>query len=378
MFSTSIGLGVFFRAQTRAQTRARQQARSAAAAALALLSVFSAAGNAAECPDPPDEPGVTAICGIAGPEDIVLYDERALIVSSMTSLPHLYGVELATDRVAPLETILSEPSDGLRWGDASCAPPSALHSHGLDLSRRPDGLWQLLVVNHAARESIEYFAVQDSDGVLPILRWRGCVMAQDNAQFNDVAALPDGGFIVTDPVTASWQALRSLLGSWGMDTGRAYRWHPQRGYSPLAHTEGAYPNGITLSPDGTRFYLNIYLGGEVREHDLETGEILRRVAVEGGDNSSLSSDGRLLVAAQHGSFLDLAAAIGDPADVRNDIPYDIVAIDLESFETEVLYSSNGDSLGGGTVAQQVGSDLYIGAFRGDRMLRVKNVIPASP
>jgi hypothetical protein len=37
----------------------------------------------------------------------------------------------------------------------------------------------------------------------------------------------------------------------------------------------------------------------------------------------------------------------------------------------VLYASDGSSLGGGTVAQQVGADLYIGAFRGDRMLRVR-------
>lgn len=326
---------------------------------------------AADCPDPTDEEGVTAICGVAGPEDIVLYDDRALIISSMEPLTHLYGLDLATQGLAPLATTLAAPAVGERWGDPACPPPATLLSHGLDLSQRANGDWQLLVVNHGGRESIEYFAVEDSGDALPRLRWRGCVMAPDNAQFNDVAGLADGGFIVTDPVTASWQVLRTLLGTLGMDTGRAYRWRPAGGYEAIPHTGGAYPNGILLSADGRSFYLNLYLDGEVREHDLETGEILRRVAIEGVDNSSLTGDGRLLVASHHVSLFELSEAIDSAADKRNRIAYDIVAVDLDSFEASVLYSSDGSSLGGGTVAQQVRGDLYIGAFRSDRMLRVR-------
>lgn len=340
-------------------------------ATLLCVSALTGTASAADCPDPPTEAGVSAFCGIAAPEDIVLYQGRALIVSSMEPLTHLYGLDLATDRLAPLETVLAEPADGERWGDDSCELPASLLSHGLDLSQRANGHWQLLVVNHGGRESIEYFALEATGDALPRLRWRGCVMAPENAQLNDVAGLPGGGFISTDPVTASWQTLRTVLGTLGMNTGRAYRWRPDSGYTPIPNTDGAYPNGILLSADGQRFYLNLYLDGEVREHDLETGELLRRVAIEGADNSSLTDDGRLLVASHHVSLLELSEAIDSAAAVRNGIGYDIVAVDLDSFEAAPLYSSDGESLGGGTVAQKVGDDLYIGAFRGDRMIRIE-------
>jgi hypothetical protein len=149
-----------------------------------------------------------------------------------------------------------------------------------------------------------------------------------------------------------------------------YRWHSQSGYSAVPHTEAAYPNGVLLSADGQSFYLNVYLGGEVRQHDLASGEILNRVAVAKPDNSSLAPDGSLLVASHDASIFTLLSAITSAAGARNSIPFEIIRIDPADFSSSVLYRSGGDALGGGTVAQQVGNDLYIGAFRGDRILRV--------
>ena len=347
-----------------------QPCRSVTCFCLLLVCSIAPAAHSNECADPPAEERVDAFCGIAGPEDIVLYADTTLIISSMEPREHLYAFDLVSDALVPIETILAEPDATRRWGADSCPLPTTLLSHGLDLSRRADGEWQLLVVNHGERESIEYFSIEGAGGAMPRLRWRGCVMAPENTQFNDVAGLPDGGFIATDPVTASWQTLRTLLGVLGMNTGRAYRWRPQGGYEAIPHTDGSYPNGILLAGDGNSFYLNLYFDGEVREHDLETGEVLRRVNIEAPDNSSLANDGRLLVASHHASLSEMSDAIESAADVRNRIAYDIVAVDLDNFEASVLYASDGSDLGGGTVAQQVNDDLYIGAFRGDRLIRV--------
>jgi hypothetical protein len=303
---------------------------------------------------------------------MVLLPDDSLLISSMDSSRKLYHFDTARQVLTALTVDLTPPAERERWGEADCPAPELMLSHGLDLAQRlDDGSWQLLVVNHHERESIEFFEVRDSRaGDPPVLRWRGCVMAAPNAQFNDVAALPDGGFLATDPITASWQLLRMLMGSVGMDTGRVYRWSPDSGYRAVPHTEGAYPNGILLSADGESFYLNLYLDGEVRKHDLETGEVLARVAVDKPDNSALGSDGTLLVASHRAPVMAMLAAVGSGAGERNTIPFDIVAIDPDEFSASVRFRSDGTAMGGGTVAQQVGNQLYIGAFRGDRFLRV--------
>ncbi len=69
--------------------------------------------------------------------------------------------------------------------------------HGIDLEQRPDGALQLLVINHGGRESVEYLQVEQSDDGLA-LHWRGCVIAPDDAFFNDLVARRDGGFWATD------------------------------------------------------------------------------------------------------------------------------------------------------------------------------------
>lgn len=333
--------------------------------------LLSPATFAEVCTDPPSVSGVDAFCGIDAPEDIVLFQDQFLIISSMAPAKHLFGFSLENEVVAPIETVLEAVTEGQNWGDANCSLPREILSHGLDLSRRESGQWQLLVVNHHERESIEYFEAIPGGDDATRLHWRGCVMAAENAQFNDVAGLPDGGFIATDPITASMQLPRMLLGSVGMDTGRAYRWRPESGYSAIPYTDGAYPNGITLSADGQSFYLNLYLDGEVREHDLETGDILNRVAVKMPDNSTLSGNGTLLVASHDASLFALLRAIVSEAAERNSIAFEIVEVNLQSFETDVRYRSEGEELGGGTVAQPVGDDLYIGAFKGDRFIRVR-------
>lgn len=335
---------------------------------LGLLAVPSST-LAVPCSDPPEEAGVTAICGVEAPEDIVVLDDRYLIVSSMEVTDHLFLLDTRDASLAPMVTRLDAPSPERRLGDPQCTPPVYMISHGIDLARDGDDT-RLLVVNHGGRESVEMFELAAAADGVPMLEWQGCVMAADNAQFNDVAALPDGGFLATDPITASWQLPRMLLGALGMATGQVYRWTPGEGYAPVPNTAGAYPNGITLADDGQSFYLNLYLDGEVREHALDSGEVLRRVSVAKPDNSTLTPDGRLLVASHRAGVPTLLRAIAADAGERNRIPFTIESVDIDNFSRRQLYSGDGAALGGGTVAVERPEGLYIGAFRGDRLLRV--------
>ena len=349
--------------------------RSLFATALSLMLTALALGihgaDGAECPDPPSRDGVTAICGIAAPEDLALFEDRYLVVSSLAPAAHLFFVDVRDDSAGALKTSLTAPSDGPRWGRESCEPPRLITSHGLDLSRDPDGRWRLLVVSHGERETVEFFEVLPVRDAPPILQWRGCVETPSKAQFNDIVALPDGGYLATDPVGSRWQRSRTLLGMSGVKVGRVYRWRPDEGHETVPNSATRYPNGIALAPSGDAFYVNAYLANEVRRHDLATGEITGRVCVKKPDNSNWSLDGKLWVASHEASVLELAAALGDAPATRNTLSFAIVEIDPKDMSARQLFADDGSALGGGTAAVEAGGAMYIGAFRGDRLLRVE-------
>lgn len=319
------------------------------------------------------------VCGFQNPEDLVLSpDGETLVVSQAARLDGSGGGGLVAFHPAsesptplfPAEDSASGPGD---WGAEQCpGPPDAAFSpHGIDLGRGPDGSWRLLAVNHGGRESVEFFEVLPSDGQLA-LRWRGCVPAPEGSNLNDVSILPEGGFLVTDMFPASgtagtaWQMLRMI--AFESELGRVLEWQPESGFSEVPGSQSSFPNGLEISEDGSMLYLNVYMGDEVRAIRRDTGETVFSTEVEGPDNVTWSRDGRLLVASHPGSFLDTLACAGIESGscVR---PFRIVAVHPETGNSEVLIDSDGKPMGAATVALQVGDDVWLGSFIGDRIAR---------
>jgi len=53
------------------------------------------------------------------------------------------------------------------------------------------------------------------------------------------------------------------------------------------------------------------------------------------------------------------------------IGFSIVAVDPETMTSQgAVYASDGPPMGAGTVGLQVGRELFVGSFAGDRILRV--------
>lgn len=50
--------------------------------------------------------------------------------------------------------------------------------------------------------------------------------------------------------------------------------------------------------------------------------------------------------------------------------FKIVALDPDSMETETVFWNEGPPMGAGTIALDLGTELLIGSFAGDRMIRV--------
>ena len=334
------------------------------------LTVSAAAGSTGDCKE---IDGIESICGLDKPEDIVAAPNgRDIIFGQFGENGSLAVLDTHNNSVHTLfpgsDSRLAEDEF---WGEHSCRKPSSsLQAHGIDLSQRSDGRWQLLAVNHGGRESVEFFELEFGNEGRPRAIWRGCVVMPEQGNINDVAALPDGGFLVTHMADKDSQMWQLFLSFFGVDSGYVYRWDREAGFSPVAGTEGQMPNGILLSPNGEHFFLNIYFGNELRKYDLASGELLGSVEIEKPDNLSWNDRGKLLVASQHASTLELLSSLEQEGSAPSLLPFSIYEVDPDTLEKRLLLRREGEPMGAGTVAVEVGGNLYIGSYAGDRMIKM--------
>jgi hypothetical protein len=319
--------------------------------------------------------GLTPVCGLQNPEDVVATPSGAWLLISQMSAPEsahngsLAAYQPASGRVETLFPV-GEFDDVRDWGDAACAPPptDTFAPHGIDLARRSDGTSQLLVVNHAERDRVEYFAVEESDVGLA-LYWRGCVPAPPQAYLNDVVTRPDGGFWVTDSMPRTqrlWALLRGLV--FAGDTGRVWRYTRSAGFVVEPGSAMPFPNGIAKAPGADMLYVASFFGNAVRRIDLGKGEVTGSVAVGHPDNLTWAADGDLLVASHSDSLLELAACRG-LADGSCGAAFDVVEVDPAALTQRLILAHRGAPIGGVSVALELGGELYLGTFAGDRIAR---------
>lgn len=334
-----------------------------------LLGALPAAAQQA---NPPCEAadGFVPICGVVAPEDLVRAPgDGQIIFGQMAGPGGIFLLHTREQRVEPLfaeDRMALEPAPG--WGSADCpAPEAPLHAHGIDLHPLADGRWRLLAVNHAGRESVEFLELIDTEDT-PTLVWRGCALAPEDGNFNDVAGLAAGGFLVTHMGSRSRGTFEAILARLGFNTGLVYHWTPDDGFTEVAGTESRFPNGLILSEDETTLYINEYFGNRVLAVSWRDGEPLGEAPVEKPDNLSWTRDGQLLVASHHASLFALADSLEQAPEETSLLPYSIVGIDPQTLSTRTLLTHEGVPMGAGTVALDVGDRLYIGSYRGNRIV----------
>jgi len=318
------------------------------------------------------------ICTFTNPEDMVpLPGDQAILIGEYgeSGDGHSGGLvvfELDGEKQRTVFEGGAHPAVAEKgWGDATCTTPptSKFNSHGIDLVRRDDGRLQLLVVQHGSREAIEFFEVQGQGTDWQVV-WRGCVLAPENASLNDVVGLADGTFYTTRMASLSSPPLFEN-GMPTEPTGYAYAWSAVSGFQKIKGTDGVIPNGITASPDGSLIYMNASGENSIRKVEVASGRELGRATVVSPDNVTWSPDGQLLVASLRGLDPAEFAACHELKRGACGIPFEIVAVDPETMTVvSTLYASDGAPMGGGTVGLQIGQELFIGSFKGDRILRV--------
>lgn len=344
---------------------------------LLAASLFTACSISlmAETAKPVEQPGcetvgnAQAICGFPAPEDIdVMPDGKHLLLSPFGGLngEHPLPLYLFNMDTLKAETIAYvKENTPKRWDDNGCEsnPGEVFAAHGIHISQRQDGPWQVLAVNHD-RESVEMFEILQQQGK-PALAWRGCVVMPQHSELNDVAALPGGGFLVSHMVELGGQDMMAAMARTG-NTGYLWRWLPGQGVDKLPGSDTNLTNGVAVSKDGSHVFIAESGEGRVTKIDYATGKQLGQVKAF-PDNFSWAPDGKLLVTGISGPLPETCFTTPGPCLA----PFKVQSIDPDTLELTVLHEQIGPPMGAGTVGVVVDAYLYVGSFMGNQLLRVE-------
>lgn len=336
---------------------------------------------ASEAPDDGDEcedfGEYSYLCGPVSAEDLVLIPgTKWIIASGFGGNVSLYLIDSERKSWGNFYPA-GEPRARQNMATYGACPgspdPSSFVAHGLNIRPGADGHSTLYVVGHGEREAIEVFDV-DASGDVPELTWTGCVMTPDSMQVNSVASLADGSLLATIPLHTGI-LINEAFG--GTPTGAVYEWSPgDAGFTKIEGTEMPYGNGIEVSADGQEFYVASSGLQKVLAFSNSNPTRLLRSSSELSfipDNLHMGSDGSLVTAG-----LAIADPIcGDvPMSLEFDLekfascprPFTVLAVDPQSMEDSVLASSPAHKhFSNITMALEVGAELWIGTFAGDRI-----------
>jgi hypothetical protein len=305
-------------------------------------------------PQPPCTPGEGVVCEQQGPEDLVAIGTGWVAASAMAA-PGGVRVVRTRDR-APFivypAAAAQNRHDRQTYPDCP-GPPDAQNftTHGLYAEPGAGPVHKLFVVAHGARESVEIFDL-DTRGDVPVATWRGCAVAPDPIGLNSVRGLPDGGFIATNflPRNSSPESTQRMRE--GEPNGELWEWHTVSGWQKVPGSEAAGANGLELSADGRTLYVAAW--GTQSFFRLSRGSAPpRRDEIPLGfrvDNIHWARDGSLF-------------AVGQAQQSWKAVKIDPTTLAVR----DVLLEADTAEFNAGTALVEVGDELWVGSFRGNRI-----------
>lgn len=345
---------------------------------LGLVFVIGLASGMAQQPPQPTTPllacgvhgDIEVLCGTRQPEDLELAPDGKFLIATQflnqgrgTTPGGMILFDLKKKMFTRMNvTVQADKS----WGDAACPGPvgDTLVSHGESLKKRRDGKWALYVVNHGGRESIEMFELKRAGGSWALI-WHGCELAKHD--YNDVAILPDGGFVGTYPNGLSTGRGGAPGGT--APSGYVARWTPGMGEAEVPGTRMRFPNGVLVSADGRYLYVNEFTAKMIHKYDLMAGTELGSVSVDFlPDNITWTDQGHLLAAGVKGARGDCPEGSGRPCITG----FGVAEIDPATMQARVVFDSASvePMITGVSSALKVGNSIYLGAFQGDRIVKI--------
>jgi hypothetical protein len=330
----------------------------------------------AQAPAPGCAPagGLTFICGVQNPEDLVIVPNTSwLVASGMApgSGLHLVDTQAKAVRVAYGMGIAAVRADRTKF--ASCPgplDPKLMVVHGLSIRPAQPGRYTVYATNHGGRESIEVFELDTrTRGIAPPVTWVGCVLMPGKMSANSVAAFSDGTILAT-VLTRPDKTFEDALA--GRITGVVLQWTPgAAGFRELPGTQLSANNGIETSPDDREFFVVSSTTKTIvafARNDTSKPRGTAQLKEFAPDNVRWMSDGKLITA---GMIDDEPACGGAPknaAGIRCSRGYMVATIDPKTMAvTEIARGPATPAYTGTAIALRVGNELWLGSFNADRI-----------
>ena len=285
---------------------------------------------------------------------------------------HLYLINAETGKSEVIypDNQASAPTHELGAGCSSAPDPLNFEAHGLGLRTGLNEKAQLYVVNHAfpegGREAVELFDI-DASGGKPTISWSDCVPMPAHTWGNDVVALPEGGFAVTNFMDPEDNDSARKLQA-GKITGNVLEWHKGTGFTAVPNSQMSGANGIEIDLEGKYYFVSAWASKEV-VRIARAGH--RRKTIRVGvlaDNNAWTWDGRLIV-------VGLAMSVADvPACLQNascPLPFKILEIDPATMATKTLMDERAMTGWAATSPRPVNGQLWIGSMGGSRIARYR-------
>ena len=316
--------------------------------------------------------GLTFICGVQDPEDLVLVpNTRWLIASGMTPGS---GLHLVDTRAKTVRNLLASGAPAARADKARFAncpgplDPKLAVLHGLSIRPAANGRYTVYATNHGGRESVEVWEL-DASGAAPAATWIGCVPLPNGMAANSVAAFSDGTLMATVLILPG-KTFEDAFAQ--RNTGVVLMWTPgSAAFRPITGTELPANNGIETSPDDREFFVvSTTLKRVVAFARADPGKPLRFAQLKefGPDNVRWTADNRLITA---GMIDDEPACGGPPKDekgIRCARGYVAATIDPKTMAvTELARGPATPSFTGTAIAMRVGDELWLGSFNANRL-----------
>jgi hypothetical protein len=316
--------------------------------------------------------GLTFICGVQNPEDVVLVpNTRWLIASGMAPGSGLHLVDTRAKTVRNLYAAGTPSARADRTRYASCPgplDPAKAVLHGLSLRPAQSGRYTVYATNHGGRESIEVFEL-DTRGAAPAATWVGCVLMPDGMGANSVAAFTDGALVATVLIMPGKSFEDAFA---GRITGAVFLWTPgSPAFRMLPGTELSANNGIETSPDDREFYVASTTTKRIVAFSrANTAKPLRTAQLSefGPDNVRWTSDNRLITAGMIDNEPACGGAPKTEAGIRCSRGYIAATIDPKTMAVKELARGPANPAFTGTaMAVTVGDELWLGSFNADRL-----------
>lgn len=332
-----------------------------------VLTLCGTAALAQGC-DPAN--GAEFICGVNNVEDFTRLPDGRILGSDLAQHGQrgyfrLFEADRSVHVIQPDEIAIAPDA---AYADCPVAPDwTVFGPHGIDFVASGD-TGTLLAVNHGGREAIEVFSV-DLSGAVPELAWTGCITAPKGAWPDDVAILPDGGFIATSLWDPEDDTRVNKLTA-GKPVGGLFEWHPGQGWSLVPGSEVmSGPNGVVVTPDGSTAYVAAWSGKQLVTVNRGTGDITAQDLDFAPDNLVWMADGKsIIVGGVFQTVPDALACFGSP-----DVNCPTVGVRVDRFDPatgalETLVNGNDfGEFGAATGGIDVNGELWVSSFRSDRI-----------